>query len=169
MSFSHPLQSGQIFSTPGCCYTYRVVGACCRLFDREELPYPCCRIEWRGKEPSWRRIGRRFVPDLASRQAPSYCVEILGQTRSEGEFVLTLYWVRLSPEERNWWYLRPGSAELADAARCDIPTLSVNLPSQEDQPSQSDSGQSSRTTEIKGDEQLGLSLDSLVSQNTSNH
>ncbi len=132
------------------------MGACCRLFDREELPYPCCRIEWRGKEPSWRRIGRRFVPDLASRQAPSYCVEILGQTRSEGEFVLTLHWVRLSPEERNWWYLRPGSAELADAARSDIPPLSAGFLSQDHQLDHRDSGHSSLPTEPQSGQQLGL-------------
>ncbi|HIK53679.1 MAG TPA: hypothetical protein IGS37_00620 [Synechococcales cyanobacterium M55_K2018_004] len=102
----HPLQSGQVFTSLGCHFTYRVVGPCCRLFDREELPWPCCRLEWRGKEPSWRRVGRRFVPDMASRNAPSYCVEILGQSRSEGQFVLTLYWDKLPQPIKDWWYAR---------------------------------------------------------------
>jgi hypothetical protein len=39
-----------------------------RLFDREELPWPCCRIAWRSKEPSWRRVGRRFVADVAQQR-----------------------------------------------------------------------------------------------------
>jgi hypothetical protein len=64
--------SGSLHTSPGGQYTYRVLGPCCRLFDREELPWPCCRLAWRGKEPSWRRIGRRFVPDLASRRCPWY-------------------------------------------------------------------------------------------------
>ncbi len=98
----HPLQAGQTFSSLGGHFTYRVIGPCCRLFDREELPWPCCRLEWRGKEPSWRRIGRRFIADLASRNAPSYCVEILGQP---GEtLVITLYWVKLPPSSKAWWY-----------------------------------------------------------------
>lgn len=96
-------------------------------------------------------------------------MEILGPTRSEGEFVLTLYWVRLSPEERNWWYPRPSSAELADVARLDTPTFPVNLPSSERQISQSDQGHGSRPAGIQNVEQLGLSLDSLASQNLGNH
>lgn len=102
-SFNHPLQPGQIFSSPGCHFTYRVIGACCPLFDREDLPYPCCRLEWRGKEPSWRRIGRRFVPDMAAKQSPSYVVEIVGQSQP---LVLTLYWVKLPPAIKEWWYSR---------------------------------------------------------------
>lgn len=153
----HPLQSGQIFSSPGCYYTYRVIGPCCRLFDREELPYPCCRLEWRGKEPSWRRIGRRFVPDMASRQAPSYCVEILGQARSEEAFVLTMHWVKLSPEERGWWYPRPGSAEL-DAVCFNSPALPEILSSPNAQVTQSDVSPDGSSA-VKGGEQLGLSLD----------
>jgi hypothetical protein len=100
----HPLQSGQIFSSFGGHFSYRVVGPCCRLFDREELPWPCCRIQWRGKEPSWRRIGKRFTPDLAVRNSPSYAVEILGQDYAGEPFVLTLYSVKLPPSLREWWY-----------------------------------------------------------------
>jgi hypothetical protein len=106
MSAQHPLPSGQTFYSLGGYFTYQVIGPCCRLFDREELPWPCCRIEWRGKEPSWRRVGRRFVADMASKSSPSYSVEILGQHRSEGHFVLTLYWVKLPQPVREWWYSR---------------------------------------------------------------
>jgi hypothetical protein len=74
------------------------------LFDREQLPWPCCRLEWRGKEPSWRRIGKRYVPDLATKTHPSYAVEILGQGCSGKTIEVTLYSVKLSPVEQEWWY-----------------------------------------------------------------
>ena len=100
---SHPLNHGQVLSSPGCHFSYQVVGPCCRLFDREQLPWPCCRIQWRGKEPSWRRIGRRFTVDLATRKHPSYCVKILGQGTSE-PIVITLYSVNLPQPVRDWWH-----------------------------------------------------------------
>jgi hypothetical protein len=109
------LPSGQIFSSYGCHFSYRVIGPCCRLFDREELPWPCCRLQWRGKEPSWRRIGRRFVPDLAVTKSPSYVVESLGQEATE-PFVLTLYAVRLPPAVQQWWYSKPKEAIAAAPA-----------------------------------------------------
>ena len=71
------LDHGTVHTSQGGQYSFRVIGPCCRLFDREELPWPCCRLAWRSKEPSWRRVGRRFVPDLASRRCPSYAVELL--------------------------------------------------------------------------------------------
>lgn len=106
----HPFEHGQIFYSSGGHFTYRVIGPCCRLFDREELPWPCCRIQWRGKEPSWRRIGKRFVPDLAVRSSPSYAVEVLGQEYS-GRSVITLYSVKLSPELKEWWYSKRVSSD----------------------------------------------------------
>ena len=81
-----------------------MIGPCCRLFDREELPWPCCRLAWRSKEPSWRRIGRRFVPDLASRRCPSYAVELLQPGARSTRTVITLFPVRLAPELQEWWY-----------------------------------------------------------------
>lgn len=102
----HPLPSGTVISSPGGHYSYRIIGPCCRLFDREELPWPCCRLQWRGKEPSWRRIGRRFVIDMATRNAPSYAVEILEPGVQGQPLVTTFYAVRLSPEQRQWWYSR---------------------------------------------------------------
>jgi hypothetical protein len=102
----HPLPSGTVFSSLGGHFTYRIVGPCCRLFDRETLPWPCCRLQWRGKEPSWRRIGRRFTPDLASRNAPSYAVEILEPGYRGEPLVMTFYSIKLTPEARSWWYSR---------------------------------------------------------------
>lgn len=110
MAMLHPLDHGQIILSPGCHFSYRVIGPCCRLFDREQLPWPCCRLQWRGKEPSWRRIGRRFTVDLATRGHPTYSVEFLGQaqatpsTRNQDPIVLTLYWVNLPQPMKEWWY-----------------------------------------------------------------
>jgi hypothetical protein len=103
---AHPLKTGQLISSPGCHFTYRIIGPCCRLFDREQLPWPCCRLEWGGKEPSWRRIGKRFVLDMATQDHPSYSVEILGYGSPMHPPLLTLYWVNLSADEKEWWYAK---------------------------------------------------------------
>jgi hypothetical protein len=103
---SHPYEHGQVFFSPGCHFSYRVIGPCCRLFDREQLPYPCCRLQWRGKEPSWRRIGKRFILDISTKNHPSYAVEILGQTSSAEPIVITLYSVELATAVREWWHTR---------------------------------------------------------------
>ena len=103
-SLVHPLQPGQIFCSPGGHFSYQVIGPCCRLFDREQLPWPCCRLDWHGKEPSWRRIGKRFIADIATKYSPSYCVETLEPKGSQQPFVITLYWVKLLPTVQQWWY-----------------------------------------------------------------
>lgn len=103
-SLLHPLQPGQVFYSPGCHFSYQVIGPCCRLFDREQLPWPCCRLDWRGKEPSWRRIGKRFIADMATKHSPSYCVEVLSPQGIQQPFVITLYWVKLFPSVQQWWY-----------------------------------------------------------------
>lgn len=105
-SSEHPWPTGHVFQSPGAHLTYRVVGPCCRLFDRDQLPWPCCRIQWRGKEPSWRRVGKRFVPDMATRKSPSYCVEIVGQGYGAQSFVTTLYTAKLDRETQAWWHSR---------------------------------------------------------------
>ena len=110
----HLLEHGQVISSPGGHFSYRIVGPCCRLFDREQLPWPCCRLQWHGKEPSWRRIGRRFVVDLATKGHPTYSVEILEQERVHRRvtgavaepMVLTLYWLTLPKPIEEWWYSR---------------------------------------------------------------
>ena len=100
------LEPGSVHTSPGGQYSFRVIGPCCRLFDREELPWPCCRLAWRSKEPSWRRIGRRFVPDLAARRCPSYAVELLQPGGRPTPTVLTLFSVRFSRDLQEWWYSR---------------------------------------------------------------
>jgi hypothetical protein len=98
------LDPGSEHASPGGQYTYRVLGPCCRLFDREELPWPCCRLAWRSKEPSWRRVGRRFVADLASRRCPTYAVELLQPGARPTRTVITLFTERLGSELQEWWY-----------------------------------------------------------------
>ena len=100
------LEHESVHASPGGQYSFRVIGPCCRLFDREELPWPCCRLAWRSKEPSWRRVGRRFVPDLASRRCPSYSVELLQPGSRPTSTLLTLFSMRLTPEFQEWWYSR---------------------------------------------------------------
>ncbi|MEM8504026.1 MAG: hypothetical protein AAF716_12835 [Cyanobacteria bacterium P01_D01_bin.1] len=116
MSASHPLPTGTVFESPGAHLTYRVVGPCCRLYDREQLPWPCCRIQWRSKEPSWRRIGKRFTVDIATRRHPSYCVEIIGQSYRSDPLVMTLYPIRLSAEQQDWWHTKRISESVSEQA-----------------------------------------------------
>jgi len=100
-----PFQPGQIISSPGGRFKYRIVSPVCRLYDREEMPWPCCRLQWKGKEPSWRRIGRRFVADVSTKRCPSYAIELVGFPDSEPR-VMSLFWYRLTPEQQNWWYTK---------------------------------------------------------------
>ena len=108
------LEHGTVHASPGGQYSFRVIGPCCRLFDREELPWPCCRLAWRSKEPSWRRVGRRFVPDLASRRCPSYSVELLQPGSRPTATLLTLFSMCLTPELQEWWYSRQPKSMAAD-------------------------------------------------------
>ena len=116
------LEAGSIHPSPGGQYSFRVVGPCCRLFDREELPWPCCRLAWRSKEPSWRRVGRRFVADLAARRCPSYVVELLQPGARPTRTVITLFPQRLGPELQEWWYSKQPAS--LDPANCEPPTCS---------------------------------------------
>jgi len=74
----------------------RVVGACCRLADKENSPSvslpPVCQG---GKGAIWNRIGKRFVPDIANWALASYCVQLLDYREAE-PFVMTLHWLQLS-------------------------------------------------------------------------
>ncbi|MGC1306336.1 MAG: hypothetical protein WA885_03845 [Phormidesmis sp.] len=101
---AHPWPTGHLFESLGAHLTYRVVGPCCRLYDRDQLPWPCCRVQWRSKEPSWRRVGRRFTVDLATRNRPSYCVEIVGQSYRSEPIVMTIYTEKLPMGLRDWWH-----------------------------------------------------------------
>jgi hypothetical protein len=111
----HPLPSDAILNSPGGQFRYRIIGPCCRLFDREQLPWPCCRIQWHSKEPSWRRIGNRFVPDMAAKRYPTYSVELVGYGNTSEPTLLTLYTDRLSAQAQDWWYTRPRSASPTQA------------------------------------------------------
>lgn len=101
---AHPWPTGYEFLSPGSQFSYRVIGPCCRLFDREQLPWPCCRLQWHGKEPSWRRIGRRFIVDLSTKRYPSYSVELIGYSTPTAPIILTLYTDRLSSSDQEWWH-----------------------------------------------------------------
>ena len=95
---------GKRLRSPGGSFLYEVHGPVCRLYDREELPWPSCSLQWKGKQPSWRRIGRRFVADLSARRCPSYHVSGVDSAGTRWEQVLTLYQHRLTAEEKLWWY-----------------------------------------------------------------
>jgi hypothetical protein len=115
---NHPLPSGSVFNSPGGTFIYRVIGPICRLYDRSELPWPSCSIQWRGKQPSWRRVGKQFVPDLATRGYPSYSVQLWDyQSQSwYGQGIFTFYLLRplyiTKGWTSNWWYTRyiPGQS-----------------------------------------------------------
>ncbi len=97
------LQQGDLFASPGGEVFYRVAGGpVCLLYDREGLPWPCCSLEWRGKQPSWRRIGRRLIPDIGGKYRPCYAVEQVGG--AGGLQVKVLSWVELDPLLKCWWY-----------------------------------------------------------------
>ena len=100
------LDHGSFHTSSGGQYSFRIVGPCCRLFDREELPWPCCRLSWKSKEPSWRRIGHRLVPDIAARRCPSYSVEIFHPGSKPMETVLTLFPNKFDSSMQEWWYSR---------------------------------------------------------------
>lgn len=117
---------GSIHPSLGGQYSFRVLGPCCRLFDREELPWPCCRLAWRSKEPSWRRVGRRFVADLAARRCPSYVVELLQPGARPTRTVITLFPQRLSPELQEWWYSKQPAS--LDPANSEPPVAGAEAP-----------------------------------------
>ena len=98
------MEHGTVHTSIGGNFSFRVIGPCCRLFDREELPWPCSRLAWRSKEPSWRRIGPRFVPDIAARRCPSYSVEILQPGSKPIGTILTFFSDRFTPVMQEWWY-----------------------------------------------------------------
>jgi hypothetical protein len=98
------LKHGKMISSPGGSFSYEVMGPVCMLYDREELPWPCCRLSWKGKEPSWRRVGPRYVPDISSRRCHSYSVVGRDIWGNEWTQVVTLFYERLDPLLQSWWY-----------------------------------------------------------------
>ncbi len=100
------LKTGELITSPGGSYNYQIIGPCCRLYDRETLPWPSCSIGWRGKQPSWRRIGARFVADMGCKRCPSYAVQ-----HGETILVISLYWIPLPKAIQRWWFT-PMTADL---------------------------------------------------------
>ena len=47
---------GKKIRSPGGSFVYEIQGPVCILYDREQLPWPCCSLQWRGKQPSWNRL-----------------------------------------------------------------------------------------------------------------
>ncbi len=98
------LQEGDLFASPGGQFVYRVVGGpVCLLYDREQLPWPSCSLAWRGKQPSWRRVGKRLIPDLSGKNSACYVVELVSCQGAVAQ-VKVLSWVELSPALKKWWY-----------------------------------------------------------------
>ena len=87
------------------------MGPVSRLYDREELPWPSCSTVWRGKQPSWNRQGKRFVPDLACQRCPSYAVIGRDAQGNAWHEVITIFWEKLTPELRQWWITKKPTAK----------------------------------------------------------
>lgn len=100
------LRTGKKIRSPGGSFVYEIQGPVCILYDREELPWPSCSLQWRGKQPSWNRVGKRFVPDLAASKCESYSVVGVDATGYRWQQTLTLYYRRLRRQEKDWWYWR---------------------------------------------------------------
>ena len=107
---SQIIPHGSVFKSHGGRFGYRVIGPCCRLFDRNELPWPCCRLAWKGKEPAWNRIGKRFIPDMAAARCPSYQVEGVDAYGNTWTQSLTLYEEKLTVDLKQWWITRKPQA-----------------------------------------------------------
>jgi len=97
-------ETGSIITSPGGSFNYVIKGPVCILFDRNELPWPSCSLNWKGKQPSWNRVGKRFVPDLAASRCHAYSVHGSDLWGNSWEQVLIIYNYRLSTEEKLWWY-----------------------------------------------------------------
>lgn len=98
------LPPGKKIRSPGGSFVYEIQGPCCILYDRETLPWPCCRLSWRGREPSWNRTGRRFVPDLAASRCPAYSVKACDNWGNTWHQTLIMYHDRLDGHLKTSWY-----------------------------------------------------------------
>jgi len=103
--------TGKIIRSPGGSFVYEIQGPVCVLYDREQLPWPSCSLQWKGKQPSWNRIGKRFVPDLAAAKCHAYRVKASDLWGTTWEQVLVLYDRRLSRQEKHWWYFKGPSSQ----------------------------------------------------------
>lgn len=103
---SQIIPRGSAFKSHGGRFGYQVIGPVCRLYDREELPWPSCSLAWRGKQPSWNRVGARFIADLAAARCPSYAVKGVDAYGNTWDDVVTLYDEKLAPDLKQWWITR---------------------------------------------------------------
>jgi hypothetical protein len=103
---SEVLRYGKKIHSPGGSFVYEVQGPCCVLYDREQLPWPSCSLAWKGKQPSWNRVGRRLVPDLATSRCPSYWVKGADHWGNTWEQVLIIYHDRLRGDLLKSWYAK---------------------------------------------------------------
>lgn len=123
---SQMLPHGAMFKSHGGRFGYEVVGPVCRLYDREELPWPSCSLQWRGKQPSWNRVGKRFVPDLAAARCPSYAVNGVDAYGTTWTTILTIYDETLVPDLKNWWITKkPNTAAFPEAPQSSLTLLSA--------------------------------------------
>ena len=123
---SQILPAGAMFKSHGGRFGYEVIGPVCRLYDREELPWPSCSLQWKGKQPSWNRVGKRFVPDLAAARSPSYAVNGVDAYGCEFTTVLTIYDEKLVPELKQWWITKkPESAAFPEPPQTALSLLSA--------------------------------------------
>jgi len=99
----HPLNPGKWVKSPGGSFAFQIKGPVCRLYDRSELPWPSCNLNWKGKQPSWNRVGKRFVPDMAASRHPSYCVDAVDLWGNTWQQVVTFYYIDFTKEEKYWW------------------------------------------------------------------
>lgn len=99
----HPLDPGKYLRSYGGSFVYEIQGPCCRLYDKEELPWPSCSLQWKGKQPSWNRIGPRFVPDLANSRCPSYSALGWDHHGHSWRETISLYYEPFTKAERRWW------------------------------------------------------------------
>jgi hypothetical protein len=112
----HPVYPYKLLRSYGGSFVYEVQGPICRLYDREELPWPSCSLQWRGKQPSWNRQGPRLVPDLSSSRCPSYYVKAYDHYGHQWQQPLSLYDVKLTKAERSWWVWKGPQALEAPAS-----------------------------------------------------
>jgi len=100
------IPGGSAFKSHGGRFGYRVIGPVCRLYDRNELPWPSCSLSWRGKQPSWNRVGKRLIPDMAAARCPSYQVEGVDAYGNTWTQSMTLYEEKLVSDLKHWWITR---------------------------------------------------------------
>jgi len=105
------LSHGKKIRSHGGSFLYEVIGPVCVLYDRESLPWPSCSLQWKGKQPSWNRQGKRFVADIAASRCSAYAVSAQDLWGANWTQVLVFYEQRLSKKEKHFWYWKGPSSK----------------------------------------------------------